>query len=60
MKLRAARDLSGMTQEQIAKKAHISKTHYQYIEYNQKEPGVRTAIRIARALKTTVEKIFSD
>lgn len=58
MKLRAAREASGKTQAQVAKEANVSERIYQEYEYDKSEPAVRTAIRIAKALKTTVEKIF--
>lgn len=60
MKLRAAREASGKTQAQVAKEVGISELSYQRYEYELREPGVQTAIRIARALKSTVEKLFSD
>ena len=50
MELRAAREVSGKTQAQVAKEASISETQYQNIEYGKSEPTVRTAIRIADAL----------
>lgn len=58
MELRAAREASGKTQAQVAKIANISETQYQNIEYDKSEPGVRTAIRIARALNSTAEALF--
>lgn len=58
MELRAAREQSGKTQAQVAKEAKISEVAYQLYEYNKREPGVRTAIRIARALGSTVEALF--
>ena len=58
MKLRAAREKSGKTQAQVAKEAGLTEAAYQRYEYDTVEPGVRTAIRIAQALKTTVEKLF--
>lgn len=58
MQLKAAREASGKTQVQVAKIANISEAQYQNIEYDKSEPGVRTAIRIAKALNTTVEKLF--
>ena len=50
MKLQATREREGLTQAQVARFANISETHYQNIEYDKNEPGVRTAIRIADAL----------
>lgn len=58
MQLRAAREASGKTQAQVAKEAAVSERLYQDYEYDKCEPGVRTAIRIARALGTTVEELF--
>ena len=58
MKLRAAREKSGKTQAQVAKDAHIAERLYQEYEYDKCEPGVRTAIRIARALNSTAEALF--
>lgn len=50
MQLRAAREASGKTQAQVAKEAGVSALSYQLYEYGQREPSVRTAIRIAEAL----------
>lgn len=58
--LRATRERSGKTQAQVAKVAGVSEVAYQRYEYGCREPGVRTAIRIARALGTTVEELFSE
>ena len=58
MQLRATREKSGKTQAQVAKEARIGERLYQDYEYNKREPGVRTAIRIARALDSTVEDLF--
>lgn len=58
MKLRAAREQSGKTQAQVAKETGISEAQYQNIEYDKSEPRVRTAIRIALALNSTVEALF--
>lgn len=58
LKLQAAREKSGKTQAQIAKETGVSAVTYQRYEYGTSEPGVRTAIRIAKALNTTVEKLF--
>lgn len=50
MKLQAAREKSGKTQAQVAKEAEVTERMYQYYEADEKEPGVRKAIRIADAL----------
>lgn len=58
MELRAAREASGKTQAQVAKEAQVSEVSYQLYEYDKREPGVRTAIRIAKTLNSTVENLF--
>lgn len=58
MQLRAAREKSGKTQAQVAKEARVAERLYQDYEYDKCEPGVRTAIRIARVLGSTVESLF--
>lgn len=56
--LRAAREASGKTQAQVAKEAGVTERTYQYYEADEKEPGVRTAIRIARAVNSTAEALW--
>ena len=58
MELRAAREASDKTQKQVAKEAGVTERAYLYYETDSMEPGVRTAIRIARALDSTVENLF--
>ena len=58
MELRAAREASGKTQAQVAKEIGVSELSYQRYEYDKRKPCVDTAIRIARALGSTVEELF--
>lgn len=58
MELRAAREKSGKTQAQVAREAGVSEVAYQRYEYDDREPRARTAIRIARAVGSTVEALF--
>ena len=58
MKLRAAREASGKTQAQVAKEVGVSELSYQRYEYDKREPGVRTANRIARAVNSTTEILW--
>lgn len=60
VKLRAAREASGKTQAQVAREAGVSEIAYQMYEYGKREPGARTAIRIAEALNSTVEELFKE
>ena len=60
MKLRAAREASGKTQAQVAGEAGVPEQLYQRYEYGKTEPGVRTAIRIARAVGNSVEALWDS
>ena len=53
-----ARAASGKTHAQVAREVGIAEAVYQRYEYNKNTPNVRTAIRIAQALGSTVEDIF--
>jgi len=56
--LRKRRKELGLTQLEVAIKAKIKESQYQRYEYGDREPGVRTANRIAKALKSTTFKLY--
>ena len=61
MELLAARESAGLTQKQAAERAKVPERQYQNYEYGNREPRVRTAIRIAKALNKDVgdmEELF--
>ena len=47
-----------MTQPQLAEKVGVAYTQIQDYEHNRRIPSLDTAIRLARALNTTVECLF--
>ena len=55
---KARKQIPGLTQEQIAKKANISTMSYQRYESGLRRPNVATAKRIAEAVNSKVEDIF--
>lgn len=57
-KLKTTRKKQGLTQEYIAKKAHITVMSYQRYEDGKREPRASTAKLIAKALNSTVEELF--
>lgn len=57
-RLRERREQQGKTQQEIAGLAKISLKSYQRIEKGVQDPSVSVAILIAKALKSTVEKLF--
>ena len=56
--LRKKREQKGKTQTDIARVGGVSLRAYQMYESGERVPNVRTAIRIAKVLGTTVEKLF--
>ena len=58
--LQLARKTVGKTQKQVAKESGITEKGYQQQEYGNVIPIATTAIRIARALGSTVEKLRGE
>lgn len=56
-KLKDLRDYHGISQRELARRIGVGKTTISEIERGDRLPNVLTAIRIARALETTVEEI---
>ena len=56
--LQKLRQQAGFSQEEFARKVGISTMSCKRYEYGDRVPDVRTAIRIAKVLGTTVEKLF--
>lgn len=59
-KIRQKRKEMGMNQEQLAERCRIAQTTVSAIERGQVIPNVYTAIRIAKALRSCVEKLFLE
>lgn len=53
-----AHEKCGLTQVNVAEKANITERAYQNYEAGERIPKADVAIRIARAVKSTVEKLF--
>ena len=56
--LRESRTLAGLTQTAAAAAAGISRQAYAAIEHGDATPSTDVALRLARALRTTVEALF--
>ena len=56
--LKEHRASKGLTQKQVALVCEISERQYIRYETGAQEPSIRIALRIARALDTTVEELF--
>ena len=57
-KLKSRRKEMGLTQMEVAKQAKVSVRNYQRMENGDRVPRADTAKLIAKALHTTVEKLF--
>ncbi len=54
-RIRRERDLS---QERLAHRADLNMTHVAKIERSEREPGVRTVSKLARALEVSASELF--
>lgn len=59
-KLKELREYHGISQRELARRVGVGKTTIGEVERGDRLPNVETAIRIARALNTTVEEIWGD
>lgn len=59
-KLKERREELRLTQRQVAEKIGIAESAYQRYEKRVTEPSVSMALKIAKALKTSVEKLYSS
>ncbi len=59
-RVRAQRLAMNLTQADLAKKSGISRQALVSIEGHRSSPSVKVALRIARALATTVDALFAD
>ena len=57
-KLKKRREALGLTQRQVAEKIGIAESAYQRYERGVVEPSVSAAIKLAKALNTTVEYLY--
>ncbi len=59
-KLKERREALGLTQRQVAEKIGVKYQVYQRYEKGAREPSISMALKIASALKTTAEELYSS
>ena len=59
-KLRDRREYLGLTQRELARMAGVGKTTITEVEGGDRLPNVVTALRIVKALMTSVEYLWED
>lgn len=57
-KLKALRKLKRFTQEELAKRAKMSKTYYSDIETGRVTGSIKVIARIAKALDTSIDELI--
>jgi len=57
-KLKVARAIHNLTQQDLAEKIGVSRQTINSIEANRYVPSTELALKLARLLETTVEEIF--
>ena len=57
--LKVARVREGLTQEQLAERVGVTRKTINTIERGHFIPSTQLALKLAQALKTTVEELFS-
>jgi transcriptional regulator with XRE-family HTH domain len=56
--LRRLRQERGLSQERLAHAADLNMTHVAKIERSEREPGVRTVAKLAKALEVRAGELF--
>ena len=51
------RDQAGLSQDKLAEKADLDRTYLSGIERGARNPGIKIVIRIARALRVSVDQL---
>lgn len=60
-KIREFREAKNMTQEELSRKSGVSRTIIHFLETDSKRTTtIKTLLKIAAALETTVDKIFFE
>ena len=57
-KVKKLRKQKGLTQEGLAEKLNISRTHMGHIEQGRKSPSLKLLSKLAKALRVKVKDIF--
>lgn len=59
-KIRSAREARGLTQAELAARAHIAQAYLSYLEQDQREPSLAIAARLSRELGITLDDLASS
>jgi len=57
-KLKAARDRAGLTQEELARKAHIGRVYLARLESGRYDPRVSIIVKLAKCLGVSTDELL--
>ncbi len=57
-KIQKLRKDTGLSQEQLAEKIHISRTHMGHIEQGRKSPSLKVMTKLAKILRVNMSDLF--
>ena len=59
-RIRAAREARGLTQADLAARAHVAQAYLSYLEHDQREPSLSIAARLARELDMPLDELANN
>lgn len=59
-KIRQTRESRGITQEDLALEAGLNRAYIGYIERGERNPSTDTLVKIAKALKVSLNELFKS
>lgn len=57
-RIQKARKNAGLTQEELAEKVNISRTHMGHIEQGRKTPSIKVVTKISKAVRVKISELF--
>jgi len=57
-RIQKARKNAGFTQEELAEKINISRTHMGHIEQGRKTPSIKVVTKISKAVRVKISDLF--
>jgi len=59
-RIRSTRKAQGLTQEGLAERANIDRSHMGFIEQGRRQPTISTLAKICQVLHLSLEQLFRD
>ena len=59
-RIRSTRKAQGLTQEDLAERAAIDRSHMGFIEQGRRQPTIPTLAKICQVLHLSLEQLFRD